>query len=470
MDISLPEKILAFMEEGVYVVNQQFDLVYLNPVVEREFGPIAGRKCYEYFHELSQTCPCCQDGKLPVGQPVHRQWHSSKTRKSYELSISPIPGDDSAIWKLGVFRDITAYLMVESDLLFNRIRYRTLIETMTDGLLIQDEDCRVTYANDKACAFLGYDRDEIIGRPSVDFLDLPGRQVYQEEMVRRRTGETGSYELSWLRKDGQRVFAIVSARTLFDEKGQFKGSFAVVTDITELKRKETSLMESEKQIRSLSLQLLNSQETERKRISKELHDELGQALAVLKLSMKFVESRLPAEYADLRKECGESARYIDETIENVRRLSHDLSPLILEELGLSAALGRLFDYFRNSFEVHLMQTITDLDDLLSPQAKILIYRIFQEVFTNIVKHAEARTVSVTMNKNGGMLSFDIEDDGRGFASATGPGPGRDAKGMGLSSMAARAYMLHGLLEVQNRKGKGLRVRLSLPLPGKGEAR
>ena len=230
---------------------------------------------------------------------------------------------------------------------------------------------------------------------------------------------------------------------------------------------EMSLRESEKQNRSLSLKLLNSQETERKRISKELHDELGQALAVLKINMNFVESQLPAEHVELRKECRESVKYIDETIENVRRLSHDLSPSILEELGLSAALRKLFDHFQNSFNVHVIQKITALDDLFSPQAKILIYRIFQEVFTNIVKHAQARTVSVKMAKEDGEISIDIEDDGRGFDSEKGPGTGSDSRGMGLATMAARAHMLEALLEVQSRKGKGTRVRLCIPLAKEG---
>ena len=141
---------------------------------------------------------------------------------------------------------------------------------------------------------------------------------------------------------------------------------------------------------------------------------MGQALAVLKLNLNFVGNRLPAELEELRKECRESVRYIDETIENVRRLSQDLSPSVLEELGLSAALRKLFHHFRNSFEVHVVRKVSDLDEFFSPQAQILIYRIFQEVFTNIMKHARARKVSVGMVKEGEEISCDIEDDGRGF--------------------------------------------------------
>ncbi|MGE5840725.1 MAG: PAS domain S-box protein, partial [Deltaproteobacteria bacterium] len=420
--------ILDSMQEGVYVVNQQSEILYLNRVIEREFGPVAGRKCYEYFHDLSQACSCCQDGEVSARQRIRREWHSSKTAKTYELSVSSILADNGVFCRLGVFRDITEYMRVEGDLLFSEIRYRTLVETMTDGLVILDDAGRLIYTNDKASEILGYRKDEIIGRLAIDFLDPPSKQVYQEQMVRRRRGEAGSYELSWFKKDGQRVFVLVSPRPLFDEKGQFKGSFGVITDITERKRMEMSLRESEKQIRSLSLKLLNSQETERKRISKELHDELGQALAVLKLNMNFVESQLPAEQAELRKECRESVKYIDETIENVRRLSQDLSPSILEELGLSAALRKLFDHFQNSFDVRVIQRIPGLDGLLPPQAKILIYRIFQEVFTNIVKHAQARTVSVKMAEEDGEISIDIEDDGRGFDSEKGPGTGSDSRG------------------------------------------
>lgn len=463
------KKILDSMEEGVYVVNQQFEIQYLNPVVEREFGPVDGRKCHEYFHDLSHACSWCQNGEECARRPVRREWRSSKMRKTYELFVTPILGENGALCRLGVFRDITEYRRVEDDLRYSESRYRTLVETMTDGLLIQDEASQVIYANDRLCEILGYTRDEIVGRPAIDFLDPAGIQVYQEQMVRRRRGEAESYELSLLRKGGQRVVALVSPRPFLDEKGQFKGSFGVITDITERKRMETSLRESEKQIRSLSLKLLNSQEAERKRISKELHDELGQALAVLKLSLNFVESQLLAEQADLRKECRESVRYIDETIENVRRLSQDLSPSILEELGLSAALRKLFHHFRNSFDVHVVRKISDLDDLFSPEAQILIYRIFQEAFTNIMKHARARNVSVGTAREAEEISFEIEDDGRGFDPDKDPGRDGDCRGMGLSAMAARARMLDGFLEVGSREGKGTRVRLCIPLPKEGRS-
>jgi PAS domain S-box-containing protein len=358
-------------------------------------------------------------------------------------------------------------MRVENNLRFSESRYRTLVETMTDGLVILDEAGRLIYSNDKACEILGYPRDEIVGRFATDFLAPDSKQVFQEQMVRRRRGEAASYELSLLRKDEQRVFALVSPKPFLDAKGQFKGSFGVITDITERKRMEMSLRESEKQVRSLSLKLLTSQEAERKRISKELHDELGQALAVLKLSMNFVGNQLLAEQEPLRKECRESVRYIDETIENVRRLSQDLSPSILEELGLSAALRKLFDHFRNSFKIHVAQKISDLDDLIPPQAQILIYRIFQEVFTNIMKHAQARNVSVKMANEGEEISFDIEDDGRGFDPDKHPRRDGDWRGMGLSGMAARARMLEGLLEVQSQEGKGTRVRLCIPVTKEG---
>ena len=242
------------MEEGVYLVNQQSEIQYLNPVVEREFGPVDGRKCYEYFHDFSQACTWCRNGEDPARKPVRREWQSLKTRKTYELFVTPIPGENGAPCRLGIFHDITEYKRVEDDLRNSESRYRTLVETMTDGLLIQDEAGQVIYANDRLCEILGFARDQIVGRPAIEFLDPVGIQVYREQMVRRRRGEAGSYELSWLRKDGQIVFALVSPRPFLDEKGEYKGSFGVITDITERKRMEMSLRESEKQIRSLSLQ------------------------------------------------------------------------------------------------------------------------------------------------------------------------------------------------------------------------
>ena len=238
-------------------------------------------------------------------------------------------------------------------------------------------------------------------------------------MTRRRRGERESYELSWLRKDGQTIFTLVSPKPIFDERGQFKGSFAVITGITERKQAEEALKESEKQLRSLSSQLLTAQETERKRISRELHDELGQALIVMKLRLNFIEKNLLKDQTDLKQECEQGVQYIDQVIENVRRLSRDLSPTILEDFGLSAALRWLINNFAKSYNIKVTLDMIDIDSLLPRNSHVIVYRIIQEALTNMGKHSQAKNVSVAIAEEDSTVSFSMEDDGIGFDAKGG---------------------------------------------------
>jgi len=308
---------------------------------------------------------------------------------------------------------------------------------------------------------LGYSRDEMMGRPLTDFLSETNQMIYRSQMTLRRRGERELYEMSWLNKHGQLIPTLVSPAAIFDEQGQFKGSFAVVTGITERKQAEEALKESEKQLRHLSSQLLTAQETERKRISRELHDELGQALLVVKLRFNFIEKNLSKDPSELRQECEYGLQYIDQVIENVRRLSRDLSPSILEDFGLSAALRWLINNFAGSHTIKVALDMTDIDALIPGEAHVIVYRILQEALTNVGKHSQAKNVSIAIHQEAGTVSFSVEDDGIGFDTEKSL-PGDPAeKGLGLETMRGRARMMGGTLDIRSQQGKGTRVTLSI---------
>jgi signal transduction histidine kinase len=289
------------------------------------------------------------------------------------------------------------------------------------------------------------------------------KSVYKAWDKVYRTGKPlKSYPFSGIRKDGQKIFALVSPKPIFDADNRFKGSFAVITDITQRKYAEEALRESEKQLRHLSSQLLTAQETERRRISRELHDELGQALTLMKIRLRFIEKELGEEQAVIREECQNILDYINQTIENVRRLSRDLSPSILEDLGLTAALRWLIDSLIKNDSIQVSLDITDINDLFSQDRQIIIYRILQEALTNIGKHAQAKNVSVATQKYDGRVSFCIHDDGKGFDLARAAMKTPPERGLGLAIMDERARMLGGSLEIWSQEGKGTRITLHIP--------
>lgn len=237
----------------------------------------------------------------------------------------------------------------------------------------------------------------------------------------------------------------------------------LVQQIKECRRVEDELRLSEMQLKSLSSQLLTAQESERRRISRELHDELGGSLAVLKLRVGAIEKKLLDDQEPLKEESRLISHYLDQLNENVHRLSRDLCPSILEDLGLTPALRWLINNFVRHTGILVTVNIENVDNLLSMDEQIILYRTIQESLTNISKHAQALEVLIELSRVDGRIFIMIEDNGRGFDTASLDASNILEKGLGLAIMQERARMLGGTLQLNSQPGKGLRISLNFPL-------
>ena len=150
------------------------------------------------------------------------------------------------------------------------------------------------------------------------------------------------------------------------------------------------------------------------RISRELHDDLGQALTLVKLRLGLMEMGLPPESSALRDHCKSAAAAIDLTIDSMRRLSRDLCPAVLEDIGLSAALDRLVSDTAKATRIQIRTDWGDLGPLFTTRSSIFLYRVFQETLNNIVKHAEATEVEISARRRNGLVAFEIRDNGKGM--------------------------------------------------------
>lgn len=225
------------------------------------------------------------------------------------------------------------------------------------------------------------------------------------------------------------------------------------------------LRASREQLRLLTKRVVSAQEEERQRVSRELHDEAGQALTALKMSLDLIWAELPPALTMVSQSLEEAIELTDETMERIRLLAHDLRPPALDTLGLNAALEGLCHEF--SARTRLPTTYEGVDPLLLPDAvAISLYRFVQEALTNVVKHANANQVQVVLRLDAGRLCLLVADDGQGFQmeeqaqSASG--------GIGLLGMSERLALLGGELHVESAPGKGTRLIAYAPLPAEEE--
>jgi len=245
----------------------------------------------------------------------------------------------------------------------------------------------------------------------------------------------------WLPTEKELLGAIAERSALAIEKARF----------------HDALLERETRIAELSAHLLRAQEEERKRISRELHDATGQQLMVIRLYLGMLDGNA-ANSAELKKKINETVSVVDQTIEGIRRIIAKLSPLVLEELGLIAAIRKEAKDFTKRTGVRTRVAVSESVGRLSNQTETAVYRVVQEALHNVAKHAQAKNVTVQMNRDNDQISLVIQDDGVGITQ--GPVVGRN---FGLSGMTERVAMLGGTAKVLSAKSKGTRIEVKVPV-------
>jgi PAS domain S-box-containing protein len=341
--------------------------------------------------------------------------------------------------------------------------YADLYDFAPVGYLTMDEAGLILQANLTAALQLGIPRNRLLHCPFHLLAASKDREKLRSHLREVfHSQERQSTEISLTPKKGVEFFALMDSIFIQDAtgKGLCRTSF---TDITGRKQTEKALRQSDRQLRFITSQLLIVQEKERNRISRELHDELGQSLIILKFQLQSLLSKLPKTQKTLQSNGQVMLHYLDEIIENVRRLSQDLSPFLLEDLGLSAAIRQLLENIGAYAGIRMRSVRIDgIDQLFSLEEQITIYRILQECLTNIMKHAQATQVSVEIIKWDDYVSFKVIDDGRGFDGRLTRSCEAKDKGIGLTAIKERVRLMRGTLKIRSKKGKGTCITVTIP--------
>ena len=339
--------------------------------------------------------------------------------------------------------------------------YSTLVEDALIGVYII-KDGIIEFANDKFAAIYGYAKDELIGMQSLDLVHPEDRALIKEMRANRLKGEKvlSEYEIRGLKKNGDMIWVMRSFSLInFKDGPAISG---IVSDMTKRRKAEQALQESGKELRILSNQLLSAEEKERKRIARELHDGIGQALSAIKFSVEnsLRQLRNEADPSEL-KPLEAVIPLTQKTIEEVSRIVKDLRPSILDDLGILATITWFCREFQNVYAGIRIKLKIDIQesDIPSP-LKTVIYRILQETLNNVAKHSQADLVQLALEKSDSSIELEIKDNGMGFDLAKTISLKPSQRGFGLASMRERAELSGAAFDLVSTVGKGTVIRVA----------
>lgn len=367
--------------------------------------------------------------------------------------------------------------LIEEELRKNEEKYRSIYHNTPAMLHSIDADYKLISVSDYWLEATGYQRGEVIGRKLTDFFTPESKELAETTVLPFffNIGKNQDIPYQLVKKDGKIMDISLSCIGILDEQDRIARTLAISVDVTDRNQAQKELKEAKealsmyskdlekivrertRELKKLSADIISSQEKERAAISRELHDELGQMLTALRMDTVWLENRLRLEHPEAAQRAAVMGRHIDKTIDDVRSLSFQLRPGILDDLGLFEALESLVRYFEKRSNMSFVFE-HDADCALDGTESTTLYRIVQEGLTNAVRHSEASQVDIRLFTENGRLCLELTDNGRGFSSNA-----RQSSGFGISGMQERAGLIGGELRIVSENGCGTSIFCSIPL-------
>ena len=488
--------VLESMTDGFMALDCEWRITYVNAAAEQINGrtreSFLGRTIWEAFPDLPATIVELEFRRAMANRvPVKFENFYAPYGRWYEMDIYPIKDGGIAVYgrditerkrveealrqareelelevqeRMGDLRQANANLRgeivmrerIEAALRESEERFRALIDASAQAVWTTDAVGIVVEDSPSWRAFTGQTLDEWLGRGWLDAVHPEDRESacnQWQEAVASRTPVNTEFRLR--HASGGWRWTTMRAVPLVNPDRSVRGWVGMNIDITERK-------EAEEERRQLLGRIVETQEEERRRISRELHDHFGQQLTVLRLGVEALQGHDPAQLDERVKELREMIKRLDTEVDF---LAWELRPAALDEFGLASALAVFVEQWSKQFNIVAELHTTGLDeDRLPPEIEISIYRIAQEALNNVSKHAQANRVAVILESRDGSVVLIIEDDGVGFELQQDATPSASGRGLGLIGMRERAALIGGMLEVESSQGGGTTIFTRIPLP------
>lgn len=464
------------MKDVIWAVDKDLRYTYISPSVERARGytveeamrlpveKLFTEKSFRKFQKILTDVTALEGHGIPAspGRSLTFEMElTCKDRSTIWAEVTASFAFDSQgrpAGYVGMTRDITERKRAEEAIRQSEETYRTIFESTGTAMIILEEDTTISLANSEFVRLSSYSRGEIEGKKAWKDFIVPEdvARVMRYHVLRRKPGNEAPRNYGFRFNDRYGILKdmYVTATLL---PGTRKSLISLL-DITETKKAEEALKISREQLRNLHKHSQDVRERERTRIAREIHDELGQVLTALKMDLSYLAKKLPRDFTSLETKIDLMLRFVDMTIQSVKRITMDLRPGILDHLGLVAAIEWQADEFQKRTGVRCSVTVDSEEIILRPDQSTSVFRIFQEALTNIARHARATEVKTSLAAKNGVLEMTVRDNGIGITGEQIENP----KSYGLMGIKERAYFCGGEARIIGQKGKGTTLVICIP--------
>jgi PAS domain S-box-containing protein len=386
---------------------------------------------------------------------IRGQRGGNRLLETHAVAMRDAVGDAPLV--LAISRDITHRRIAAHE----RRLGDHIFSAVSQGVVVTTPYQTILSVNKAFLEMTGFTREELVGK-TCGLLQGPLTDAQSRAQIREAITQNQEFqgEIVNYRKDGAWFWNDLSISPVRDELGVVTNFIGVMRDVTNRKQAEDEQRVQLRQLQSLSRRVLEVQESERRRLARELHDELGQSLTAIKINLQANNRHHLTQSADVN---AESIRIVENTLAQVRTLALALRPSMLDDLGLVPALQWIVEQnaARGQIQIDLQCALPEVR--LCTEIETACFRIVQEALTNILRHAQCKRVDIQLYESEGTVELDISDDGRGFDVRAMMALSTAGGSMGVQGMQERAVLVGGNLQVESIPGSGSNLHMQCPL-------